>query len=109
MLDEKLLVGKAKEYYKNSYFLMEKDFLKMVEKSKTNVPNSKVAIEAFQRGYEQGLAKGKEDAFSMKENADGCVGCAFESTEPWEMPCKHCSRGNKDYWRAKRTLEEMEK
>ena len=101
MLDEKVLVKKAKEYYKKQYLLLEKDFLKMVEESKSNIPNSKVAIEAFQRGYEQGLTKGKEDAFRMKENADGCVGCAFESTEPWEMPCKSCSRGNKDYWRGK--------
>ena len=101
MLDEKLLVGKAKEYYKNSYFLLEKDFLKIVEESKINVPNSKVAIEAFQRGYEQGLTKGKEYAFKMKENADGCTGCAFDNTEPWEMPCRSCSRGNKDYWRGK--------
>lgn len=97
MLDEKLLVEKAKEYYKNQYFLMEKDFLKMVEESKTNVPNSKVAIESFQRGYERGLT----EAFKMKENADGCVGCAFDSAEPWEMPCRSCSRGNKDYWRGK--------
>lgn len=102
MFDERILIDKAKLHYEKNYFLMEKDFMKMVEESKVKVPNSKVAIEAFQRGYEHGLAKGKEDAFRMKENADGCVGCDFESTEPWEMPCKHCSRGNKDYWRAKR-------
>ena len=108
MLDEKLLLEKANEYYEKSYFLMKKDLLKMVEESKANFPNSKVAIEAFQRGYEQGLSKGKENAFRMKVNADGCIGCSFESVEEWEMPCRSCSRGNKDYWRAKRTLAEME-
>ena len=109
MLDKKLLLEKANAYYEKSYFLMEKDFMNMVKECEVAIPNSKVAIEAFKRGYEQGLTKGKEDAFKMKENADGCAGCAFYSTEPWEMPCKNCSRGNKDYWRAKRTLAEMEK
>ena len=109
MLDEKVLIEKAEAYYEKQYLLLEKDFMRMVEESIGTIPNSKVAIEAFQRGCEQGLAKGKEDAFRMKENADGCVGCAFESKEPWEMPCEKCSRGNKDYWRAKCTLAEMEK
>lgn len=102
MLNEKLLVEKVKEYYKNQYFLMEKDLLKMVEESEANFPNSKLAIEAFQRGYEQGLAKGKEDAFRMKENADGCVGCAFEDVNSWEMPCDKCCNNNKNYWRKKK-------
>lgn len=35
-----------------------------------------------------------------KEQADGCTGCAFESTEEWEMPCAKCRRACKDYWRA---------
>lgn len=30
---------------------------------------------------------------------DGCVGCAFESVEEWEMPCAKCKRNSKDYWR----------
>lgn len=59
MLDEKVLLEKANAYYEKSYFLMEKDLLKMVEESIGTIPNSKVAIEAFQRGYEQGLSKGK--------------------------------------------------
>lgn len=33
--------------------------------------------------------------------ADGCLGCAFESVEEWEMPCKKCRRNCKDYWRKK--------
>lgn len=102
MIDEKLLVEKAKEYYKNQYFLMEKDFLKMVEESNGKIPNSKIAIEAFQRGYEQGLTKGKEDAFKMKENADGCVGCEYEDVKSWEMPCDRCCKNNKDYWTGKK-------
>lgn len=32
--------------------------------------------------------------------ADGCSGCAFITTEEWEMPCCKCKRGCKDYWRA---------
>lgn len=39
----------------------------------------------------------------MKENADGCAGCAFEDVEEWEMPCRKCKRNNKDYWRRKRS------
>lgn len=31
--------------------------------------------------------------------ADGCQGCAFESAEEWEMPCRKCKRNCKDYWR----------
>jgi len=45
--------------------------------------------------------KGKADAMRMKLDADGCVSCAFEETEPWEMPCAKCARNSKDYWRAK--------
>ena len=33
--------------------------------------------------------------------ADGCVGCAYESTEEWLLPCCKCRRNSKDYWRAK--------
>lgn len=107
MVNKNTLIEKAKAIYEKSYFMVESDFMKLVEESTENIPNSKVAIEAFQRGYEQGLAKGEENAFRMKENADGCIGCSFENLEEWEMPCRKCSRGNKDYWRAKRTLAEM--
>ena len=31
--------------------------------------------------------------------ADACQGCAFESVEEWEMPCRKCRRNCKDYWR----------
>lgn len=33
--------------------------------------------------------------------AEGCVGCAYESTEEWLLPCCKCRRNSKDYWRAK--------
>lgn len=36
-----------------------------------------------------------------KQNADGCIGCAFEDVEEWEMPCRKCKRGCKDYWRQR--------
>lgn len=62
--------------------------------------NAKEA-EAYDRGYEQGLIQGRVDARVMKENADGCRGCAFEQVESWELPCNRCKRNCKDYWRAK--------
>ena len=31
--------------------------------------------------------------------ADACCGCAFITTEEWEMPCCKCMRSCKDYWR----------
>ena len=42
----------------------------------------------------------------MKEDADGCVGCAFIDVEEWEMPCAKCKRNSKDFWRAKRGNED---
>ncbi len=57
--------------------------------------------EAYERGYEQGVIQGRVDARVMKENADGCAGCAFEYVEVWEPPCSKCKRNAKDYWRAK--------
>ena len=62
---------------------------------------TKSEIEAYDRGYKQGLIMGRVDARVMKENADGCSGCAFEETEPWKMPCDRCQRNSKDYWRLK--------
>ena len=58
-------------------------------------------IEAYDRGYKQGLIMGRVDARVMKENADGCSGCAFEDVETWQPPCCMCKRNSKDYWRAK--------
>ncbi len=57
--------------------------------------------EAYDRGYEQGIIQGRVDARLMKENADGCAGCAFECVEGWEMPCSKCKRNAKDYWRVR--------
>lgn len=54
-------------------------------------------MEMFKKGYKQGIL----EAYQMKENADGCSGCAFEDVEPWQMPCDRCKRNSKDYWRAK--------
>ena len=58
-------------------------------------------IEAYNRGYTQGVIQGRVDARVMKENADGCDCCAYEDVEIWEMPCKRCKRNSKDYWTAK--------
>lgn len=61
----------------------------------------KKETEAYDRGYAQGLIMGRVDARVMKENADGCKGCAFEDTESWQLPCDRCKRNSKDYWRTK--------
>lgn len=53
--------------------------------------------EAFEIGY----AKGRATERLMKENADGCLGCAFEHVEEWELPCAKCKRNCKDYWRMR--------
>lgn len=50
-------------------------------------------LNAYQKGY--------SDAFAMKEDADGCKGCAFESVETWEQPCRYCKRNCRDFWRPK--------
>lgn len=51
--------------------------------------------------YEIGCAKGRHDARTMKENADGCKDCYFDDVNSWELPCRECKRNSKDYWRAK--------
>ena len=58
-------------------------------------------IEAYDRGFAQGVIQGRADARIMKENADGCVGCSFEDVEEWEPPCPKCKRNAKDYWRTR--------
>ena len=58
-------------------------------------------MEQYNSGYAQGLERGIKQAFAMKENADGCKGCAFEQVESWQMPCDRCKRNCKDYWRSK--------
>ena len=63
--------------------------------------NNEKARENFKKGYEQGLRHGKNIAFVMKEDNDGCTSCAFEDVNSWEMPCDRCKRNSKDYWRAK--------
>lgn len=30
---------------------------------------------------------------------NGCEGCAYITTQEWEMPCAKCKRNCKDYWR----------
>lgn len=56
--------------------------------------------------YEKGYERGRDEILAMKENADGCCGCAFEHVEPWELPCRKCKRNSKDYWRKKCDLDE---
>lgn len=58
--------------------------------------------EEFKKGFAQGLLRGRADAMAMKEDADGCVGCAFEDVYSWQMPCDRCMRNSKDYWTAKK-------
>lgn len=94
MIDEKKLIENAKKHYEKSYFIRECDFVNIVEKSKVYQIMDKNEWEAYNKGY--------KDAMSMKENADGCVGCAFEDVNEWTMPCEKCKRNSKDYWRAKK-------
>lgn len=35
--------------------------------------------------------------------ADGCQGCAYESTAEWELPCRKCKRNAKDYYRKEQS------
>lgn len=63
--------------------------------------SSAVEAQAYNNGFKDGLSKGRCDALSMKEDADGCLWCAFEQVESWQPPCSMCKRNSKDYWRAK--------
>lgn len=38
-------------------------------------------------------------AWIDSQEADGCVGCAFNDRYEWELPCSDCKRNHKDYWR----------
>lgn len=62
-------------------------------------------MSAYDSGFLDGLKQGMNKAFAMKEDADGCCGCAFEDVNSWEMPCHMCKRNIKDYWRAKKVEE----
>lgn len=74
----------AKEYLSNQYLVVEgKGSPSKAECIKHNTAIH-LAIKALDR-----------------QDADGCSGCAFETVEEWEMPCRKCQRGCKDYWRAK--------
>lgn len=53
------------------------------------------------KAYNEGFFDGVKAINKMKENADGCKGCAFEDVESWQPPCTMCKRNCKDYWRAK--------
>lgn len=68
--------------------------------------NEIVRLDAFKDTPDRRLIDALEMAIEalgkqMLNNADGCIGCAFESYEEWEMPCRKCKRNCKDYWRAK--------
>lgn len=52
--------------------------------------------------YEEWYRKGLEDAYKQREDADGCTGCAFQDVDTWELPCRQCKRGCKDYWRREK-------
>ena len=62
---------------------------------------TKSETEAYNLGYLKGISRGIDSAMRMKENADGCSGCAFEDVESWQPPCTMCKRNCTDYWRAK--------
>lgn len=78
----------------------EKELAEEVECFKTEFKmlSSTEALNAYELGYAQGAKYGR----TTRENANGCIGCAFSNVEEWEMPCAKCSRGCKDYWRARK-------
>lgn len=39
-------------------------------------------------------------AWIDRQDADGCLGCAFEDKDEWQLPCCRCKRNCKDYWRT---------
>ena len=45
-------------------------------------------------------------AWIDRQDADGCGGCAFQDVKEWNMPCLHCKRIAKDYWRKKEKKDE---
>ena len=47
---------------------------------------TKSETEAYNLGYLKGISRGIDSAMRMKENADGCSGCAFEDVESWQPP-----------------------
>lgn len=49
--------------------------------------------------YERAFGKKVLGKALEQSKADGCSGCAFITTEEWEMPCCKCMRSCKDYWR----------
>ena len=45
-------------------------------------------------------------AWIDSQDADGCLGCAFEEKDEWQLPCCRCKRNCKDYWRRKEGEED---
>lgn len=62
---------------------------------------SELVYKVEKSDYAIGYEKGKAEVLKMKEDADGCVGCTFETFEPWFEPCAKCKRNSKDFWRPK--------
>lgn len=58
-----------------------------------DLPHSAYTVEAFE------TADAIMEKAQLKQEADGCQGCAFTDVEEWEMPCRKCQRSCKDYWR----------
>ena len=45
------------------------------------------------------IGEGQYQRLMNMIKADGCMECAFENMEEWEMPCVVCKRNCKDYYR----------
>lgn len=56
-------------------------------------PELMKALDYDRQQYELGFDHGSKYAHL------GCEGCAYESTEEWEMPCAKCRRACNDYYR----------
>lgn len=93
-----------KTYCEETHCQMWKGTLKELKKRQTE-HDKQIKAEAYQQGATD-MEKAKQIIIDnlreeIKLEADGCEGCAFITTEEWEMPCLKCKRNCKDYWRAK--------
>lgn len=63
MVDEKLLIEKAKEYFKGQYLMLEKTFLELIEKCKIDKRNNKTLHMIFKK-----YIKSYESIKTLEEN-----------------------------------------
>ena len=63
-------------------------------------------LKAYNQGFDVGYNHAIYKYERLKEDADGCEGCAFMSHYSWELPCSQCRRNCRDYWRSRKSVIE---